>query len=644
MLRLRLLRLLLPALIVGLGALLWISFKPRSAGAQVTEPGRTPQQTVATRVSVEGFPDVEGGAVREMIQQPDGSLLMDGITEIRIPREGRAALLISAGSGNRQGNSGQWSFTDQVKFNDPQVGVTLELSKLEIDMKGGVARSSSPVQFTGRGIVGSAATIEYGLKGQPGVLHQPRLNDEQGGFLFGERAFLHDGFRDVEIRGAVRAERQGKRLAAAQVRLIRDADDQLRQATAGGEVHLEWETGANAQATLQGRDLNLQWDPSGEPESLVVEGEATFRRGSDSLSADTLSAVRIQGSWRVEAIGTAHLVGQTSAGPSRLAADLIRGVIDESMHILEGDADGHVSFDSSEIRAEALRARFVRVRSDVDQVELFGDALNKAWLARPNQRVAAESIRTDLAGGELVAERSVEATLLPAVSDPSAESVPRGQNRLFLVGQAVHFVSESLESSEGGGRLRFSGKVRGWQGERNLAGDTVELDQRSNALTASGDVATRLPRDEHASATSSADFLQINANQLTYDDDGGTATYTGHVRVRLDEGWLEADRMLVTIGVVSRRIEEIQAFEAVRIELIRGADGALAHPISGSADRLTYRPADSKVVLFGLDQPAIVRRQGEGGGTTKGRELHYRLDTGALEVKSGSQDAGTIRS
>ena len=50
------------------------------------------------------------------------------------------------------------------------------------------------------------------------------------------------------------------------------------------------------------------------------------------------------------------------------------------------------------------------------------------------------------------------------------------------------------------------------------------------------------------------------------------------------------------------------------------------------------------MILYGLESPAVVRRQGEGGGTTRGRELHYRLDTEALEVISGSQDAGTIRS
>jgi lipopolysaccharide export system protein LptA len=70
----------------------------------------------------------------------------------------------------------------------------------------------------------------------------------------------------------------------------------------------------------------------------------------------------------------------------------------------------------------------------------------------------------------------------------------------------------------------------------------------------------------------------------------------------------------------------------------------MPRPISGTADRLVYKPALASVRLFGDEAPAVVRRIGEGGGTTKGRELHYRLDTGALDVESGEQGSGRIRS
>jgi hypothetical protein len=48
--------------------------------------------------------------------------------------------------------------------------------------------------------------------------------------------------------------------------------------------------------------------------------------------------------------------------------------------------------------------------------------------------------------------------------------------------------------------------------------------------------------------------------------------------------------------------------------------------------------------LLGDRVPASVRRIGQGGGTTTGRVLRYRLDTGTLDVESGEQGPGRIRS
>jgi hypothetical protein len=66
-------------------------------------------------------------------------------------------------------------------------------------------------------------------------------------------------------------------------------------------------------------------------------------------------------------------------------------------------------------------------------------------------------------------------------------------------------------------------------------------------------------------------------------------------------------------------------------------------PFAGTADRLVYRPSESVVLLYGDRSPAAVRRIGEGGGTTTGRVLRYRLDSGSLEVESGEQGSARVR-
>ena len=109
-------------------------------------------------------------------------------------------------------------------------------------------------------------------------------------------------------------------------------------------------------------------------------------------------------------------------------------------------------------------------------------------LARFRTRVAAEEITTDARGRQLLAERQVEATLLPDNASRPAVSGP------FRADEAIHFVSEELDSSKSGNLLVFTGQVRGWQGERNLASERLTLDRERQNLLAEGSVVSRMPR------------------------------------------------------------------------------------------------------------------------------------------------------
>ena len=67
---------------------------------------------------------------------------------------------------------------------------------------------------------------------------------------------------------------------------------------------------------------------------------------------------------------------------------------------------------------------------------------------------------------------------------------------MFKSSEAVHFVSASLDSAESGRPPDvLRGDVRGWQGERTLAADEVEMIQEGEVLNARGRVATRMPRE-----------------------------------------------------------------------------------------------------------------------------------------------------
>jgi lipopolysaccharide transport protein LptA len=648
-LRLRFFRILLPLLLVVLGVLVWRSWEPRSA------VHRTPGESGdAGTPRAEGLSIIEfgpgsastfAGHADVFEPQDDGSLHLEGIRDLEIQREGRGPLLVSAGRGVGTGaeNARSWHFEDEVVFREPEAGLHLVLPSLEIDDDAGEARSRGDIRFFAPDLEGRAEALVYGLTGQPGELERPELEDRRGGKISAQRGRFLDGIRDVELIGDVRVVQAAKRLDAGKLRLVRGPEDRLRQAVATERVAGEWSGGPEQKGTLRGERFEIRWDGAGEIEFLGLGGGALLTRADETLAASTIEAARNGGGaarWNIDAADDVYVQGRFGGAPGLLRAEHLLASLDDALLVREAEARGRVRFEGRDTRAEAERGTFVAGPGRAGEIELFGDDLRKARLAQGRTRVAARTIRTDVRGTKLVAQELVEATVLP---EPSGSAEP-SRARLFVTEQAIHFVSNRLESEDAGARLEFTGSVRGWQGERNLAAGTVIVDQRRNTLQAREAVSTRIPRESTGVAAAEEDYIQIGADQLDYDDASGLAVYEGQVRVRLVEGWLEAERVEVELALDSRQIHAIRASNAVRVEFHRASEGEMARPVSGTADRLVYQPAQASVRLFGDQAPAAVRRLGEGGGTTTGRELHYRLDTGTLDVESGEQGPGRIRS
>jgi lipopolysaccharide transport protein LptA len=644
--RLRVLRILLPLLLLLLGVLLWRSWEPRSAVHRV--PTAVPESD-APRVEGLSFKDyAEGieGHARVFEPHDDGSLHLEGIRDLELQREDRGPLLVSAARGDRQGADGarRWYFEEEVVFREPDEGLRLVLPYLEIDDTAGEARSGGDIRFQASNFEGRADSLIYGLRGQPGEMTGPVIEDHESGRMSADRARLLDGVRDIELIGTVRVSHTERQLHAGRLRLIRGPEDRLRQALATEGVSGQWSGGLERRpATLRGDRLELRWDGAGQIDFLALAGEAMLERGSEALAAESIQAARDGAAvhpWKIDAGGGVYVQALFGGAPGLLRAERLEARLDAGLGLREARAAGRVSFDGRDTRAEAEHGTFVQPAGEDGRVELVGDELRKARLAQRRTRIAARTIRTDVRGAQLVAEGWVEATLLP--EEPGASSPAR--TRLFVTEQAIHFVSERLESEDAGEHLTFIGSVRGWQGERNLAADRVVVNERDHSLHAQDAVSTRFPRAPGSGAAAEADYVQIGADRLDYDDARGLAVYTGQVRVRLVEGWMEAQRVEVLLALDSRQISEIRASDAVRIEFHRASGGEMARPVSGTADRLVYTPSDATLRLFGEQSPAAVRRIGEGGGTTTGRVLRYRVDTGTLDVDSGEQGPGTIRS
>ncbi len=641
--RLRFFRVLLPALLLMLVVFFVREFRPRpTAHSQAPVAGREREPDEEMR----GVDFVRGdalirGRLEKSVHLGGGKFELEGIDSLEIARSGRGPLIVSAAAGESEGAPGKqvWRFDERVVARDPDAGLELILPSLEYDEASKSASSTGEIRFKAPNLDGRAEGLIYSLGDEPAVLNGVELNDAAGGWLQADRARLLDGVRDIELVGNVHLLRRGERLDAGSVRLIRDSDDQLREATLADGVIGSWSVGTGAPTRILARTADVRWNDAGEISGLVLSGEALLQRGSESLSAPRIEATRREdGIWEIEAFEDVSAKGTLALEPASLDCGKLSVVLGSSYELRSADAREGVRFESGNTRSESEQATF-ESEPGAGEIVLQGTEMRKARLAREEMRVAGVRIVTDPLGRRLVADQRVEATLLPHKDDGR----PGMTGRLFVAGDALHFVSSKLVSRSGGRQLEFSGGVRGWQGERNLAAETITVDQSTGRLEAHESVSTRIPRDSSKPAASADEYLQISAGELVYDDGNGLATYSESVRVVLAEGWLEANRLELDLPKDSGKVDQVRGYDDVKLELRDDEQDEALRAVSGSADRVVYRPVEQIVRLFGDQAPASVRRLGEGGETTLGRVLSYRLDEGTLEVESGDQGPARIR-
>ena len=633
--RIRIFRVLLPAALILFILLVAISLNRRPAvhGA----PGEVGQQAerFATNldiVSIKGEHSALDAQADLVAPQADGGYHLVGIEHLGIARRGRGPLEVSAAVADVRGSAGErtMEIRDQVIVRDPEAGLVLSLPVLDVDETAGEARSNGEIRFESPGMQGRASGLVYGLSGQPSRLDEPRIEHADGGWIAAAQAVLFDGLRDFELRGGVSAERDPERWSSGRARIWRDDGGRLRRVEAQESVHGRFGLDDATMAEISCDRIDARWDEWGELERFHLTGDALLSRDRDSLGAMRLDGERQTDHWQVTAAGTVYLTAEHLSGPVWLRAEEVVATFDREMRLRGAEASDRVRFEGRATRAEADRAWY-DPSAATGQIRLASSSPRKARLARERTRVAAARISTDLEGDRLVAEERVEATLLPG---PGRES-GAGSAGLFRTEEAIHFVARRLESSRAGSRLVFRGNVRGWQSERNLSAETIELEQSSGTLKAERDVTTRIPRDGAGSVLSEADYIQIAAEGLDYDEKRRLARYSGGVRLTLSEGALEAESLDVRLSAVGGRLEEVWAHGSVRIEFREADDGEVPKLVIGTADRLLYSPAEQTVRLFGDDRPASVRRLGAGGAVTSGRVLRYRLDVGTLEVEPG---------
>ncbi len=645
MLRIRLFKVLLPVLLIAVVALLIWAIRPQTL----------PQVPLGENESTD--PHVIGGEITEYSFGPGGELIQSlsmnaksgevcgeqcykacGVDRFKLAREGMEPLEVSADCTTVTGPDGQrkMKFTGPVKITDRELGLVFDLPYLDVDEVEGVGRSTGAILIEGANHRTRAERLTYGLAGQATELYRLECEDDTGGLLLAERAFLHDGLNDIELVQGVRYRREDDTSFRAETsRLVRHEDGRLKHVTASGSVVAGFRNKAGY-LEAAGDALEVDWNDAGDPIQLVIDGRALLEQGPRMVSADRLemrASDEPGNGWFLDAQGSVRLSGPLEDGTARVRAAGLVARLDAELNVLEADAQGDVRFEAPNTQADAAAARLSRV-DEFDtglRVELLSDGDQRARLAQAHTRVSADRIEIDMGRNSLFASGRVESTLLPQPEKGALQG-------LFRTGTAIHFISSELIGDQQGQRLTFRGGVRGWQGENNLSAREIVVDQGQRTLLARDRVTTRFPRKREGAAAGAEEFVQITAGKLDYNENDYRGIYREDVRVVLAEGWIESDMLTVVQNRVANGFERLLAEGDVRLEFLGVPDdsGQPVQRTTGHGDRLDYLPAEQVLLLYGDEQRAEIQRGGDQAGLSRGKVLTYRLDDGTLSIEGGS--------
>ncbi len=319
---------------------------------------------------------------------------------------------------------------------------------------------------------------------------------------------------------------------------------------------------------------------------------------------------------RVEAEGGCVLALAAPSQPSgTVRADRARLEFADGRKLVGWLAEGGVrmSLDGGPDPAREAAGETISYSASDGLLTVSAGKEEAARIEDARSRVESREVAVDPAGKEIQASGGVRCLLKPRPG-----GAPMG---FFSGGEVVFVTAGSLRSSDGGGRLRFQGEVRAWQGEASLQADALEVVEATGEVSGHGGVSATLPwpsKDPVAKRS-----VEAGGQDMMYYPSPRTVSFRGRSYVRAPRARLTAETVAITLVEGKRELKDLRAEGQVVVSLDR---------YEGRGGQAAYDPAAESLVLTGA--PVLVEK---GRGETKGDKLTFRLADDKILIENKGQ-------
>ena len=389
------------------------------------------------------------------------------------------------------------------------------------------------------------------------------------------------------------------------------------------EVHVSIEASepGGQGVEITSSDMSISLDEN----DVVFNESVHLVRGGESFSGNYLKLTLDEDRKKMVAVKAfgqvqATVLSGKQATPATLQADsLLAGFLPDGKSLDRIEARGGCKLESQGVQGtgETIVAEVLQ-----DRIALRGDPV----VLDSRSRITGQEIDLFPGSRGLEARGEVKTSFQP--------SAPRSNSSgsYFSPREPIFFQANRLSVEDGGDIARFSGGVRGWQGDDSLQAEEVILRFAEKGMRAYRNVFCRFTAQSGGEAPSaSPPPTLIVASAMEYSDAEGVVHFRDAVKLTRQNSTVLSDRMHVSLSDPSlgrRKVLRVLAEGGVHFNHLTN---------SGKSDRLVFIP-DQDLAEMQQDAGLAEVVDHTSGRTLRGKTL--RFDMKGNRVLTETSDGG----
>lgn len=391
-----------------------------------------------------------------------------------------------------------------------------------------------------------------------------------------------------------------KSLSAGDMNLdYREDGRSLQHATLAGQADIQLATtGASPGQRLQAQNMDIALAEDGSVSSLSARDKvAVTLPATADTAARTIKSNALTAAGGAQGLNTMNFSEGVSYDE---AATKTQGARTASSRNLDASLDPAAGtlreatftrtfvFEDGPMRASSGKAAYRIAAGQLELTEKEGTAVPQ--IKDETLTIDADRIDVTLSPRKMVAAGKVQSVLQPS-KQPTGNTAAAKRPGLLQDKDPVNVIADKLTYDETSRKGEYTGQARLFQGETQINGDAITLDETKGDLIVTGKVITTLVIAEKNAKPGVPQRPMVGrAGSFTYTDQTRRAVYKTVATLVGSQSDLRADTIELHLAPAENTLDRLEATTAVTATVDKRV-------VTGT--KLSYLPAEDKYVVLG---------------------------------------------